>query len=622
MERGVDEVTHIDKGTMKRVLRVGDLFAVGYGDLGSSIYYALGITALYSLGATPISLAIAGLVFACTALTYAELSSMSKESGGSATYSRMAFNDLISFIAGWGLLLDFIVTIAISAFSVSSYLRYFVPFFENVDYRIGFTILLIATLFLVNLKGTKHSTRLSWVLTTLTLITQIVIILICAFYFIRSWDFIRHMAIGVKGSLWSPTWAHFWKGTAMAMVAYTGIESMAQLTSEAKDPARTVPRAIILAMSMLLFVFVGTAVVTLASMTPQVLVEKYLDNPVAGVVENLPFGGKILGAWVGIFAAIILTVAANAGLIGSSRLSFTMGENYQIPRFFYKLHPRFKTPFVSLGVFALFSSIIVFWSGGKISFLADLYNFGAMLAFFAAHVSLIMLRIKLPDQKRPFKIPFNLRIKKRDIPFSAVFGAFVTFAVWILVIITKPDGRYLGIAWIAIGMVMYFAYRKKHRLRPTGKVEISKVQMPDFKPSSYSKILVPTRGGIKTDTVQMACEIARMHKAEVTAVTVVEVPFSLPLIAPAYKRPASVETLLKETEAVGREFHVGMELKIIHARSVEQAVLEMIVEGEYDLLVLGATINRGGSAQSVSPKTDSIIRHCPCPVWVCFSSLS
>jgi APA family basic amino acid/polyamine antiporter len=110
-----DKIAQVDRGTMRRSLGVLDLFAVGYGDLGSSIYYALGITTLFALGATPIALMIAGFVFMCTALTYAEMSSILPEAGGSASFSRKNFNDLISFIAGWGLMLDYIVTISISA---------------------------------------------------------------------------------------------------------------------------------------------------------------------------------------------------------------------------------------------------------------------------------------------------------------------------------------------------------------------------------------------------------------------------------------------------------------------------------------------------------------------------
>src|SRR5580698_3898924 len=136
-------VVQLARGTLKRVLKVSDLFAIGYGDLGSSIYYALGVTALFALGATPIALGLAGIVFICTALTYAEMTSIVHDSGGSASFARLAFNDLISFIAGWGLLLDYIVTIAISAFAVGPYLAYFFADLNKTPVQIVFSITLI-----------------------------------------------------------------------------------------------------------------------------------------------------------------------------------------------------------------------------------------------------------------------------------------------------------------------------------------------------------------------------------------------------------------------------------------------------------------------------------------------
>lgn len=612
-------ITHIDKGSLKRTLKVGDLFAVGYGDLGSSIYYALGITALYALGATPIALALAGLVFVCTALTYAEMSSTIKDSVGSASYSRHAFNDLISFIAGWGLLLDYIVTIAISSYAIGPYLAFFFPFLKIISYKIILSVGLIGVLFVINFFGTKHSSRMSWALTTLTLCTQIVIIVIGAIWFLNVPELFSHMKINAPDSMWSPSWPDFWKGTAMAMVAYTGIESMAALGSEAKRPEKTVPRAILYAMVMLLFVYFGISIVALSAMTPQELGTTFLDDPVAGIVAKLPFGGKLLGAWVGMLAAIILFVAANAGLMGSSRLAFKMGENYQLPRFIYKLHPRFKTPFVSLATFGVLAALIILWSRGNLVFLADLYTFGAMMAFCAAHLSLIMLRVKKPNLHRPFRVPLNLKFKNFSLPITAMLGGLLTFGVWILVIITKPEGRSLGFTWIALGLIMYFIYRRKHKIAPTGTLEIKKIKIPGYQAKSYKKILVPTRGGKETQTVQMACEIAKVHKGEVTAINIIEVPFSVSIDSPLHYRTVVAESVLKRAEAIGREFNVTMGLRVIKSRSISQAILELIEQEEYDLLVLGAVITPSGSTKGFGAVTDDILRDSTCPVLVCYN---
>ncbi|MCB1068163.1 MAG: universal stress protein [Simkania sp.] len=612
--------TQIDKGSFKRVLNVGDLFAVGYGDLGSSIYYALGITAMFSLGAAPISLALAGLVFACTALSYAELSSMLKDTGGSATYARYAFNDLISFIAGWALLLDFIVTIAISSYSIGPYLSFFFGPLKEPAYKIGLTVLIIISLFIINYRGSKGSARMSWFLTTLTLCTQLIIIVIGAIWLVKIPDLFEHLRIGVQDPIWSPSWDGFWKGTAMAMVAYTGIESMAQLSGEAKSPAKTVPKAMMLAMGMLLVVYIGISLVALSAVNPQVLSTDYLEDPIAGIVSVLPFGSKLLGGWVGLLAAIILYVASNAGLIGASRLSFNMGEHYQVPRYVYRLHPRYKSPYVSLAIFAVLAICIVIASRGRLTFLADLYNFGAMLAFFMTHLSLVILRIRKPEDKRPFRAPFNIRFKKFDLPITGILGGIATFATWILVVITKPDGRYLGIAWLTIGLLMYFFYRKKQDLSAMGTVEVEKIKIPDYQASKYQNILVPTRGGRETETVQMACEIAKIHGAKVTALHVIEVPFSLPLETPLYHRTIVAESILKRAEAIGREFNIRMDLKVINARAVDVAITDLVEKEHYDLLVMGTTMTKGGSAKGYGGVVERILKNATCPVWLCFSA--
>ena len=605
---------------MERVLGVKDLFAVGYGDLGSSIYYALGITAMYALGATPIALLIAGLLFACTALTYSEMSSIVSESGGSASYTRKTFNDLVSFIAGWALLLDYVVTIAISSYSVGPYLSYFFPILKQTDYKIAFTLVIILALFVLNLRGGNHSAKMSLVLTFLTVTTQLVIIIIGGIAVINFAEFAKHLKIGIPGDSWSPSWPEFFKGVAMAMVAYTGIESMTQLSGEAKDPNKTVPRAILWSMGTLLFMYMGISIVALNAMTPQVLSTTYIDDPIAGIVAALPFGGPIFAGWVGLLGAIILFVAANAGLLGSSRLSFNMGENIQLPRIFFKLHKKYKTPYMNLLFFALLASLLIIWSEGSISFLADLYNVGAMLAFFAAHVSLIMHRIRFPDAKRPFRIKCNIPIGKARVPITAIIGAVASISVWILILVTKPDGRYLGITWIGVGIVCYIIFRKQKKLPPAGNVAIEKIKVGDYQDVQISKVLVPTRGGIYTDTVQIACQAAKSYQTSVVAVYIVEVPFAFPLYSPLFKPKKMAEFALKRAEAIAQEYGVEIELKVYRARSVVSAILELTVENLYDLVIIGAQ-----STDSFHPKskfgyiTDEIFKKCPSRVWICKS---
>lgn len=611
----------MNKHGLKRVLGIFDLSAIGYGDLGSSIYYALGVTALYALGATPIALLLAGLVFLCTALTYAEMSAAFPDAGGSASFARQVFNDIVSFLAGWGLLLDYIVTIAISAFAVGPYLSYFFVSLKEPNTQIVFTIVLLLLLFLINTLGAKQSTRMSLILVGFTLFTQLIIILI-GMLWLFDFDYIwTHMQINVQNVNWSPTWGEFWKGTAMAMVAYTGIESIAQLGAEAKKPEKTVPKAIMLVLVLLIFMYLGIAAVALSAISPHELGTTYVENPIEGIVSKLPFGKTFLGPWIALLAPAILLTAANAGLVGASRLSFKMGEYYQLPRFFHSLNKRFRTPYLALGFFAVSGAIIVCLSRGELSVLADLYNFGAMISFFSAHMSLIFCRIKKPDIERPFFIRLNIRFGKYSIPLSAILGALATFSVWVLVIITKPHARYLGFAWMVVGIIMYAFYRKKSGLPVGGQLKVEHINVPELHPVHIRHILVPTQEIGSVEAIQIACEFAKLHNAKVTFIHVIEVAYSLPLDTVYFKKTAFAQELLQRAEAISREVDITSDFQIVRARSMTQAILAMIVEKKIDLLVVGSlTKFDDPTTKGLPAMTEKLLKHSSCRVFLCSGS--
>lgn len=618
MGKGDRRVIHLEKQSLKRVLGVSDLFAVGYGDVGSSIYYALGLTAMYALGATPLALLIAGFVFICTSLTYAEMSTTFPEPGGSATFCRYAFNDLISFIAGWGLLLDYIVTTAISAFAIPPYLAYVFPYANSTVVHITATVGIIALLYVINVIGMKGSGRFSWILALITVLSQLMIILIAAVLLMNLPYIISHLRINVPGADWSPDWWNFMKGTSMAMVAYTGIEAIAQLAAETNKPSVTIPRAIKWTMGILVVLYFFISVVGLSVISPQELGTTYVDDPIAGIVAHFPFGGKWLAPWFGIIAACILLIASNAGLIGCSRLVFSMGEYYQVPHFFYSLHKRFRTPHLSLGVFAFFACVIVLLSRGKMLFLADLYNFGAQIAFFSAHMSLLVLRWKKPNLVRPYKAPFNIPFgKNRSLPLTAIIGAIATFCVWLVVIITKPEGRYLGFAWLTFGIAMFYFYRKKKKLSVMGNLSIEKVKIPEYRPMHLKHVLVTARALGNTEAMQTACQLAKSFGAKITAIHVLEVPPTLPINAPMPKGEAAGEAALKRAEAVAREYHLTIDLKFIRSRSFEAAVLELVAGNTYDMVIIGARKEEMKHHNRFTTDAEKILKEAPCRVLFC-----
>jgi basic amino acid/polyamine antiporter, APA family len=611
-------IVQMDKQGLMRVLRVRDLFAIGYSDVGSSIYYALGITALYALGATPIALALAGIAFFCTALTYAEMSSALPEAGGSASFARHAFNDMVSFVAGWALLLDYIVTIAISAFTVGPYLSYFFPFLKEGIANIPFSLLVLGVLLTLNIIGIKESTRVSLLLCIFDIATQLAIIVIGTLFLLNIPHVFHQMRVGIPGADWSPTWPQFWKGVSMAMVAYIGIESISQLGGEVRHAGRSLPRATLLTMMALFVMYFGISTIALSAIHPKVLATQYLQDPLAGIAAALPVGGRLLAPWVGILGATILFVAANAGLIGASRLTFAMGEHYQVPRIFYRLHPRFRTPYISLSLFAGLAALVIVVAK-RLTFIADLYNFGAMLAFSLAHLSLLGLRIRQPELPRPFRIPFNITVGRAKLPVSAIVGLLATVGVWIDVVITKPAGRNLGFLWMGIGLICYLAYRKKQKISATAHVEIERVEVPEFKALTTQTILVPTLGGPYTENLQFACEMARARGAEVTALYVIEIPSTLPLDTFLPDRLADGDGALKRAQAIGREFEVPVTTQLLQARSAGQAIADLAKEKSFDLIVMGSSFRRGAAAW-LGATTEYVVRNAPCRVLICKSA--
>lgn len=455
---------------LRRVLGVPALYSTAYGNVGSSIYYALGVTALSALGLTPAVFMVAGIVFAFTAMTYAEGTAAIPEAGGSSSFARHAFNELAGFVAGWALMLDYIITIAISAFTVSGYLATFAPALKTYPFNFVGGAVVIIGLMIINVIGVKETARLNITLAALDLLTQLLLVVVGAFLLFEPHVLISNVRWGV-----APTWSQLIYGISIAMIAYTGIETISNMSEEAANPARDVPRAITLVFISVLAIYAGISVIALSAMPVYQLPDgtwttdlatKYLTDPVLGIAANLPATmGAFLKPWIGILAATILIIATNAGVIGVSRLAFSMGEHRQLPPALSKVHRRFRTPHSAIIAFCVVAILLIV--PGKITFLAELYSFGAMLAFTMAHVSIIALRIRRPDMPRPYRIPLNLRFGRVSLPVTAILGAMATFGTWLVVVYTHPWGRIVGFVWLAAGGLLYTLYRRSQGLSLT-----------------------------------------------------------------------------------------------------------------------------------------------------------
>ena len=475
---------------LRRVLGIPALYSAGYGNVGSSIYYALGVVALVAMGATPVALGIAGIFFVFTALTYAEGSAMIPEAGGSSSFARHGFNDLVGFIAGWALMLSFIVTISISAFTIPAYLSYFwPPLKESPLVGTGFAMGVVFFLMIINIVGVRETSFVNLAAATFDLFTQGFLVLL-GFIFLFSPDLIIMRITG----FW-PTTSNLFFGIALAALAYTGVETVSQMSEETRWPGVKVPRALILMIFTVLIVFSSISLVAFSVMSPMELATQWARNPVAGIAHNLPLKmlaqapegpvASVIFIWfvellrrflpflVSMLAGIILLIATNAGLMGVSRLAFSLGRNQQIPAVFSHVHRRFKTPHVSIIVFAMVALVLLIpgmWQPSFLTSLGALYTFGSLLSFALAHASIVSLRIRKPEMERPFKLRFNIRVRGREIPVTAVLGLVSTLSIWVVLVVVQPYGRWVGFSWMIIGLALYSFYRWRRHL-PLGRSE-------------------------------------------------------------------------------------------------------------------------------------------------------
>jgi len=609
---------------LQRVLGAPGLFATVYGNVGSSIYYALGVTAAFALGLTPLVFVIAGVIFAATTMTYAEGTVRYPEAGGSSSFARHAFNELVSFGAAWAQMLNYIITIAISAFFVPHYLSIFWGSLKQNPGDIIGGAIVIVILVAINIVGIREAAKLNIVLAVVDFATQVLLVLV-GFALVFSPSVLRaNVHWGV-----APTWSDFFLAIPIGMVAYTGIETVSNLAEEARDPVRSVPRAYLytavavfaiyftlpaIALSALPVKLVGGNYQTLLGENPP---KGFANDPVLGVVENLGLSHTltdVLRFYVGILAGTILFIATNAGVIGASRITYAMAHYRQLPQVFRKVHPRFKTPYVSLIVFAGIIPTLTLLPG-KVDFLSTMYAFGAMLSFSIAHVSVIWLRKLRPDDKLEFRGRPNLTIRGVSWPVFAFVGLLGTALAWVVVVVQTPDTRYVGLGWLALGFVAYAIYRRRILHIPLKETSLAPPEI--LGPFEYRTIVVPAVRSAETEEALVAAaRLAAERRATIAVINVLETPLAVTEEErfPGLEREAN-ETL-DRAQALVESYGVRAVGRLI--RGVPGSAGEKIVEDasrrNADLIVLGEP--RAGRRRGFGRTVDYVLREAPCPVLV------
>jgi APA family basic amino acid/polyamine antiporter len=609
---------------LQRVLDAPALASVAYGEVASSLYFALGIVALHALGLTPVVLAIVGVIFLVVTMSYAEGTTSIGESGGAATFVRVAFNDLAGFMTGWALFLDYLIVIALSALFFPHYLGLAIGV-HSIAQRPGDVIVgcvVIVAIALVRLFRRTRLYSLTLVVPILDLVTQLLLVLLGFAFLFSPSALTRGLHVGVQ-----PSWHQIAFALPLAFLAYTGLETVANFAEETRRPGRDLPRSLFLGIGAVVVVTVLIALVGLSAYpapngTTQ-LGTTWLRAPLMGIVYALGphvayWVERALRVYVGLTGALILLVAAATSNSGFGRLAYSLAEHGQLPRRFGRLSRRSLHSPETVIAAALISMTLLLtteFTTNPVGFLASLFSFGVLVAFTAAQLAVIKLRFSKPDLERPFRVPLSIRIRGADVPIPTVLGALATAAIFVAAMVTHIGARYGGPIWLAAGVVVYLMVR---RGRGTGLLEhVEPVEEAKLPHAEFSKILVPMKvGEIGEEMVATAVKLAQERDAAVVALHVIRVPLDQPLDAAMYDEEERAAASLAEAAALGEDHGVKVEGHSIRARSIGEAIVKATEETGADLIVLGSAPRWRRQSRFFSPTVDYVLRKAPAEVLV------
>ena len=613
------------------------LFAVVYTTSVSSVYFALGVVAHRANGLTPLVFLAAGIFFQLTAMTYAEGAGLHQERGGSAVFARHAFNELVSFIAGWAIVLDYTILVAVTALTVPSYLAAFWGPIGRGGLEIAVALGVIVFVAIDNLTGVSaRRLRRRILVTAVDLVIQasvIVLGLLLAFH-------PDHLKATIHLGT-APTVSNLLFALPIGVIAFTGLEAAAGLAGEVRATPRDVRRLIGPGAAVIVTIYVGIALVGVGALPVDhgmtALGQTHINAPVLGIVSvyKPTWVADPLKYAVAIGGALGLVAAAGSSMLGVSRVGYSLATNRHIPSSIGRLHQRWGTPYVVIAATALGAAALVLPT--DLELLVGIYAFGAMLAFTIAHVAVITLRFREPDRPRQYRIPFSIPFRGASLPLPAVLGALLAGVGWISVIVFHTGARYVGVAWLLAGVALYVVYRKVE-----GKPILRRVTIPDralrheaLEPE-FGSILVPIFGTpLDDDIVQTAGRLAgpehddtNPEGAVIEAIWVFEVPMALPIDAslpePQVKRARDA---LSRAKVVGEEYEgVTVATALVRARRAGQGIVSEAKRRGVEAIVLAAeepSRVRGGGLLGgaggplenyIGEVTKYVIRKAPCRV--------
>jgi APA family basic amino acid/polyamine antiporter len=610
---------------LERVLGAPALFSVAYGEIASSIYVALGIVAGKALGLTPVVLVAVGLLFLVISLSYAEGTAAIPETGGAATFVRKAYNDLAGFMTGWVLFLDYIIVMALSALFLPHYLAgaFQVSALDRKPWDVIVAVCAIAGIGLIRLVRRPAFYTLGILVAALDVLTQL-LLLGFGLVLLASRGALTHgLDLGT-----SPTWHSLLFSLPLAMLAYTGLETVANMAEEAKRPGVDLPRSVFTAIAVVLVVYVAIAYVGLSAYPVEhgetALGTTWLKAPLIGIAQALHghLASGVVAAirgFVGVSGALILLASIATAVSGFGRLAYSLGEHGMLPREFGRLgrrtHIAPQSILAAVGISTILLVVVEETAGNPVIFLASLFSFGVLLAFAAAQVAVLRLRVKAPDLVRPYRVPLDVRVRGQLLPLPTLLGLGGTLAVFVISMVTHPGARYAGPVWLACGLVVFYLVR-----RARGESLLQAVPSPDEQELSepeIGRILVPMKiGVIGEEMLATAIKLAQERGSSVEALHVIRVPLDAPLDFALEQAEERAAESLEEARALGADNGVEVVGETVRARSIGEAIVHEARRRDADLIVLGSAPRWRRQSRFFSPTVEYVLRRAPCEVLV------
>jgi APA family basic amino acid/polyamine antiporter len=622
------------EGRLARGVGTPAIFAIAVGAIGASIYVTLGLVADLALGLTPLAYLAAGVFFVVTMLTYVEANSLHPERGGASTFARYAFDELWSFIAGWGIILDYLIVTALCAFAVPDYLAAFWGHAGDRGLEHAIAAGVIAWALFVNVRGLRAE-QLGLVL-RLGAVNVALLLVVVAVGAASVWD---PSAIGAGVELGErPAWDDLAFAAVVAGLALTGLEAASGVAGEIRPNRRQMSRVIGVSSGTAFLILIGVSVVGLMALPvvdgETALGERYHEAPLLGVVGAYDWLDDTLRYLVGATAALVLVQATTANMMGVSRLAYSLATNRQIPSAIGRLDPARSTPFVALAICAVLAFGLVLTS--DLDFLAGTFAFGATLAFAIAHASVIRLRFREATARRPYRMPLSIRVGSGSLPLPAVLGLVLAVAAWVSVVVLHEGARYAGGAWLLSGLLLYLIYRRSQSKPLRKRFTIPAAVLQERGGNiEYGSILVPVFGSKLDDDIvgtagRLAAEEAREGEGGtvIEAIYVLEIPMSLPIDARVPdEQIEAAKRALRRAKEVGEEYE-GVEVApaTARARSIGAGIVEEARRRGVEAIVLAAeepTRVRGGALlggrggprdRYVGEMTRYVVEKAPCRV--------